>query len=79
MIDAKSLGAWHTGAESHLGDRVLGDAEKNNYCFARQEGHSGLAPSKLCIPTREVLVRSFIAVGQGQDRIADKGQGWCQA
>ena len=38
MIDAKSLGAWHTGAESHLGDRVLGDAEKNNYCFARRMG-----------------------------------------
>ena len=68
-----------TTAKLNFGDRVLGDAGKNNYCFARQEGHSGLAPSKLCIPTREVLVRSFIAVGQGQDRIADKGQGWCMA
>ena len=68
-----------TSAKLNFGDRVLGDEEKNNYCFTRQEGHSGLVPSKLCIPTWEVLVRSFIAVGQGQDRIADKGQGWCRA
>ena len=44
-----------------------------------KEGHSGLVPLKLCKPTREVLVRSFIAVGQGQDRVADKGQVWCRA
>lgn len=52
----------------------MGDAEKNNYCFARQEGHSGLVPQNCASQPREVLVRSFIAVGQGQDRIADKGQ-----
>lgn len=65
MIDAKnSASVYHH--KLNFGDRVLGDAERITIAL-QQEGHSGLVPSKLCIPTREVLVRSFrVAVGQGQ-------------
>ena len=59
-----------TGAELNLGDRVLGEVEKNSFIALLDKGrHSGLAgscPEKLCVPTWEDLVRSFIAVVQGQ-------------
>ena len=55
-----------TGAESNLGDRVLGEVEKNSFiALPGKGGHSGVMPSKLCVPTGEDLVRSFIAIVQG--------------
>ena len=39
--------------------------------------HSGLLPSKLCIPTQVDLVGSFMAMLKGG--VADKGQGVCRA
>ena len=49
MIDAKSSGVWHTGAESNLGDRVLGDAEKDS--FTALPGKEELTPSRTNVPT----------------------------
>ena len=54
-------------AESNLRDRVLGEVEKNSFiALPGKGGHSGLMPSKLCVPTWEGLVRSFIAKVQGK-------------
>ena len=61
-----------TGAELHLGDRVLGEVEKKSFIALPGKGvHSGLRPqqdraSQNCVPTREDLMRSFIANVQGQ-------------
>ena len=55
-----------TDAELNLGDRVLGEVEKN--CFTSlpgKGGHSGLAPSKTVCPYLGDLVRSFPAMVQG--------------
>ena len=41
-----------TSTELNLGDRVLGEAEKNSFiAFTGKGGHSKLMPSKLCVPT----------------------------
>ena len=41
-----------TGAQSNLGDRVLGEVEKNSFiAFTGKGGQSGLLPQKLCVPT----------------------------
>ena len=46
-----------TGAASNLGDRVLGEVEKNNFiALPGNGGHSGLLPLKLCVPTQEDLM-----------------------
>ena len=45
----------------------LGEVEKNTLiALPGKGGHSRLMPSKLCVPTWEDLVRSFIAMVQGQ-------------
>ena len=55
-----------TGAELNLGDRVLGEVEKNSFIvLPGKGGNSGLMPSKLCVPTQGDLVRNFIAMVQG--------------
>ena len=55
-----------TGAEPNLGDRVLGEVEKNGFiAFPGKGRHRGLASQKLCVLTWEDLVRSFIAMVQG--------------
>ena len=57
--------AWSlcAGAKSNLKDRVLGEVEKNSFiALPDKGGHSGLVPSKLCVPTQESLMRSFIAI-----------------
>ena len=54
-----------TSAKLYFGDRVLGEVEKNSFTvLPGKGGHSRLMPSKLCVPTWEGLVRSFIAVVQ---------------
>ena len=56
-----------TSAESNLGDRVLGEVEKNSFiALPGKGGHSRLRPQKLCALTWEDLVKSFIAMVQGQ-------------
>ena len=56
-----------TGAKSNIRDIVLGEVEKNSFtALPSKGGHSGLMTQKLCVPTQEDLVRSFIAVVQGQ-------------
>ena len=42
----------YTGTELNLGDRVLGEVEKDNFiALPGKGGHSGLMPSKLCVLT----------------------------
>ena len=42
-----------TGAESNLRDRILGETKKNSFiALPGKGGHSGLMPSKLCVPTQ---------------------------
>ena len=55
-----------TGAESNLEERVLDEVEKNSFIvLPGKAGHSSLLPfKKLCDPTQESLVRSFIAMFQ---------------
>ena len=56
-----------TGAQLNLGDKVLGEVEKNSFTALPGKGrHSGLMPQKLCVPTQDDLVRSFMAMFQGQ-------------
>ena len=56
----------YAGAKLNLGDRVLGEVEKNSFiALPSQGGHSGLVPQKLCGPTQEGLGRSLIAMIQG--------------
>ena len=55
-----------TSAISNLGDRGLGEVEKNSFiALPDKRGHSRLVPQELCVPTQEDLV-SFIAVVQGR-------------
>ena len=55
-------------AESNLGDRVLGEIEKNSFtAMPGKRGQSRLVPQKLCVPTWGYLMRSFTAMVQGQD------------
>ena len=57
----------YTGAKLNLRDRVLGKAENNSFiALPGKGGHSELMDSKLCVPTQGDLVRSFIAMVQGQ-------------
>ena len=66
-----------TGAELNLGDRVLGEEEKNSFIvFPEKGGHSGSCPEKLCVPPWD-LMRHFIAMIQGGD--ADNDEGVCRA
>ena len=62
------LKAWPlcNGAELSLGDRVLGEEEKNSFIvFPEKGGHSGSCPEELCVPSWEDLMRHFIAMIQG--------------
>ena len=55
-----------TGTESNLRDRVLGEVEKKSFIVLPSKGeHSGLMSQKLCVPTQEDSVRSFIAPVRG--------------
>ena len=59
----------YTGLELNLGDRVLGEAEKNSfYCFARQKGPQGANALKTVCPVLEGVVRSVIVMAQGAER-----------
>ena len=62
------LRAWPlcTSAELNLGDRVLGEVEKNSFvALPGRGGYSRFLPLKLCVPTQDSLV-SFIAMVQGR-------------
>ena len=49
--DSESLASLYIGAESNLGDRVLGKVEKDSFItLPGNGGHSGLLPRKLCVP-----------------------------
>lgn len=49
-----------TRAESNLRDSVLTEVEKNSFiAVPGKGGHRELGPSKLCVPARGDLVRSF--------------------
>ena len=69
--DAESSASLCTSAELNLGDRVLGEVEKNNFiALPGQGGHSKLMPSKLHVPTCEN--RHFIVIVQrGCDQLID--------
>ena len=53
----------HTGAKLNLGDRVLGEAEKNSFnVLPGKGGHGGVVPLKtMCLQPQEDVMR-FIAV-----------------
>ena len=58
----KSWPLW-INTKSNFGSRVLGEVEKNSFiALPGKQRYRGLMPSKLCIPTWEDLVRSFIAM-----------------
>ena len=59
-----TLKAQHlcTGAESNLGDRVLGEVEKNS-CIAGKGGHSGLLPQKAMCPNPRGFDEGFYNSG----------------
>ena len=68
-----------TGAELNLRERVLGEVENNNFIASSGKGECrGPIPSKLCVliwGKGVDLVRSFIAMVQGQ--VASKDPGVC--
>ena len=59
----------YNGAESNLGDRVLGEEGKDSFiAFSGKGGHRGLMPSKFL----GRVVRSFIVIVQrGTDHSVD--------
>ena len=62
-IHSKS-GPCTPNTKLNLGDRVLGEAEKNRFfALPGKEGHSGLTSSKLC-PDPKRVVRSFTVMFQ---------------
>ena len=64
--DAQSSASLCTGAESNLGDIVLGEVEKDSFiALPGKGGHSGLLPSKTMCPNQEDVMRCFIAIVQG--------------
>ena len=78
--DAESSASLCTSAELNLGDRVLGEVEKNS--FLTLPGKGGLSkprPSKPTVPTWETIVRSFtVIVQRGLGQLADILLiGWC--
>ena len=53
-----------TGARSNLGDRVLGEVEKNSFsALPSKGGHSWPMPSKLCVPTQGGFGEEFYSNG----------------
>ena len=45
---------------------VLGEAEKNSFIACQANGDTaGSCPEKLCVPTREGLIGSFMVTVQG--------------
>ena len=53
-----------TGAESNLGDRVLGEVEKNSFiALPGKEGHSGLMPLKSVCPNLGGFGEEFYSNG----------------
>ena len=64
--EAAEIQPLYTGTELNLRDRVLGKVEKNSFIALSGKGdHSGLMPSKLCVPTPGVWgLRSVIVNGQ---------------
>ena len=53
-----------TGAESNLGDRVLGEVEKNSFiALPSNGGHSGLVPLKTLCPNPEGFGEEFYSKG----------------
>ena len=53
-----------TGAESNLGDRVLGEVEKKSFiALPGKGGHSGLVPSKTVCPNPGGFGEEFYSSG----------------
>ena len=59
--EGRSLGRPHGILHSY----ILGEIAKNSFtALPGKRGHSGLTSSRLCVQTREDLVRSFIVMVQ---------------
>ena len=73
FFDAESSASLYISAKSSLGDRVLGEGEKDSFItLPGKGGHSGLLTQKTMCPHLERIVRSFIAVVQrGHDQLVD--------
>ena len=62
MLKARPLG---TSAESNFRDGILVEVEKNrSISLPGKGGHRNCYPQKLCVPTQEDMVRSFITIVQ---------------
>ena len=63
--DAESSASLCTSAELNLGDRVLGEVEKDSFLTLPGKGAlSKPMPSKPSVPTWETIVRSFTVIVQ---------------
>ena len=64
MLKAQPLG---TRAESNFRDRTLVEVEKNSsVSLPGKGGHRNCYSQKMCVPTQEDMVRSFMTVVQEQ-------------
>ena len=78
--DAESSASLCTSAELNLGDRVLGEVEKDSFLTLPGKGAlSKPMPSKPSVPTWETIVRSFtVIVQRGHGQLVDILLiGWC--
>ena len=65
--DAESSASLYTGAESNLGDRVLGEVEKDSFITLPGKGgeHNRVVPQVLCL-TPWGIGRGLIVGARGQ-------------
>ena len=54
-------------------ETVLGEVKRTALLFYQAKGSQQAHASKLCVPTQESLVRTFIATVQGLSAVKDQG------
>ena len=76
LCDAENSASLYAGGEANLGDRVLGEVEKDSFItLPGKGGHSGLLPQKLC-PHLERIVSFMVMVQRGHGQLKDSSMGW---
>ena len=71
----------HTGAKLNLGDRVLGEAEKNSFnVLPGKGGHGGVVPLKtVCLQAQEYVVRCIAVVDPMVESLPAMRETWVQS